>query len=72
MVNVCMWVGIATNASALSLFSICDWCSPRPHISPLCRERATGVLLHLAHTVHISHLVLGVFFFLFARVLMDI
>ena len=32
VVTVCMWVGIATNASGLSLFSICDRCSPRPHI----------------------------------------
>ena len=58
-----MWVGIASIASGLSLFSICDRCSPRPHISPLCRERATGVLLHLAHTMHISHLVLVAFLF---------
>ena len=29
----CVWVVIATNASGLSLFSICDWCLTRPHIS---------------------------------------
>ena len=74
----CVWVAIATNASGLSLFSICTCCSPRPHILPLCRDHtipcnaalisrlytpnAPQVSCYLAHSLHISHLVLRILF----------
>ena len=62
---MCVGGEIATNTRGLSLFSICEPCSPRPHISPLCCERATGVLFRRPHNAYLTPCALARFYISF-------